>query len=230
MQERINRIKKEEKLKTRIAENKMAALVAQMNPHFIFNSLQSINSYILKKDRKQASEYLGRFSKLMRLTLENSRRTSLSIEKEIELLKLYLKVESQRFKIPFDYTITVCEGLDTYNTYIPSMMLQPFVENSIWHGLSGKEEGGRILIDIQQHNDLLKCVVEDNGVGRDEAAKIVKRKGKSHKSRALQIITERLSLLFPNQQELCSVRYIDLKGNNNKSTGTRVEIILPFLD
>ena len=226
---RINQIRKTEQLKRRIAENKMSALIAQMNPHFIFNSLQSINSYILKNNRKQASEYLGRFSRLMRMILENSRRSMHSLEKERELLELYLKVESQRFKEPFLYKINIDESLDTYETQLPCMMLQPFVENAIWHGLSHKKTAGTIQIDIGSTGALLKCTVTDNGVGRQKAAEIALKKGRAHESKALQILSERLELLFPGQQHLCAIEYSDLLDEFGEPAGTKVEISLPIL-
>lgn len=227
---RINQVRKTEQLKRRIAENKMAALVAQMNPHFIFNSLQSINSYILKNDRQQASEYLGRFARLMRMILENSRTTRHSLEKEKELLELYLKVEAQRFKEPFTYQVEIDENLDAGNVEIPGMMLQPFVENAIWHGLAHKSGSGHIQIRISAEGNLLRCVVTDNGAGRLKAAEINLQKGKTHTSRALQIVEERLHLLFPDQQDLCSIQYIDLFDNTGEAAGTRVEITLPKTD
>ncbi len=226
---RINQVRKTEQLKRRIAENKMAALIAQMNPHFIFNSLQSINSYILRNNRKKASEYLGRFSRLMRMILEGSRNALHSIEKERELLELYLKVETQRFKEPFQYDIVLDESLDTYGTQIPSMMLQPFVENAIWHGLAQKEGAGFIQISIENAGSILRCTVSDNGVGRKKSAELSLQKGKAHESRALQILSERLELLFPGQQNLCAVRYTDLMDDEGRPAGTKVEISLPLV-
>lgn len=226
---RINQIRKTEQLKRRIAENKMAALIAQMNPHFIFNSLQSINGYILGNNRKQASEYLGRFSRLIRMILEGSRNAMHSIEKEKDLLELYLKVESQRFKTPFQYEITIDTSLDTYEVQIPSMMLQPFVENAIWHGLSHKSDVGRIHISIENAGALLRCSVSDNGVGRKKALEIALQKGKTHESRALQILSERLELLFPGQQKQCSILYTDLYDQEGHPAGTKVEIKLPLV-
>lgn len=224
---RINQVRKTEQLKRRIAENKMAALVAQMNPHFIFNSLQSINSYILKNDRRQASEYLGRFSRLMRMILENSRETTHSLEKEKELLELYLKVEAQRFKEAFTYEVEIDEALDAFDVEVPCMMLQPFVENAIWHGLAHKTGQGHIQISITAKGILLKCVVTDDGAGRTKAAEIALQNGKTHTSRALQIVEERLRLLFPHQQDLCSIHYTDLFDDAGNAAGTRVEITLP---
>lgn len=226
---RIRQIKEKENLKTRIAENKMTTLVAQMNPHFIFNSLQSVNRFILQKNRKQASEYLGRFSKLIRMMLENSRNTSHLLDEEVKFLDHYMTVEAQRFKNPFDYTIKVDEDI-RYNTIIPTMMLQPFIENAIWHGLSNKKGDGKIMIDIEKNGSTLNCVIEDNGVGRQIATGNALKKGKKHKSMGLDIVKERLQLLFPNQQDLCSINFTDLKDEKGTPAGTRVSIRLPVQD
>jgi ligand-binding sensor domain-containing protein len=224
---RINQIRRTEQLKRRISENKMAALIAQMNPHFVFNSLQSIDNYILKKNRKQASEYLGRFSRLIRLILENSRHTVHSLEKERELLDLYLKVEAQRFNKPFEYELIIDDTLDTYEVQVPTMMLQPFVENAIWHGLFHSSKPGRIEISLQLVDGLLKCSVTDNGIGRKLASEIAIKNGRSHESLALQIILERLKILFPKQQHLCTIRYADHYDYEGQGAGTTVEICLP---
>lgn len=226
---RFNQARKMEQMKRRIAENRMAALIAQLNPHFIFNSLQSINGFILRNNRQQASEYLGRFSRLMRLILEGSRNTTHSIEKERELLELYLKVESQRFKEPFRYEILIDESLDTFEVQLPCMMLQPFVENAIWHGIAHKQGDGFIQVSVQAAGRLLHCSVTDNGIGRKKAAEIALQKEKRHESRALQILSERLSLLFPGQRDQYSVQYTDLVDPEGQPAGTRVEINLPFV-
>lgn len=225
---RIRQIRTKAELKTRIAENKMSALVAQMNPHFIFNSLQSINSYILQNNRQQASEYLGRFSRLMRMILENSRNSSHPLQNEIEFLHSYLKVETQRFKTPFEYSISIADDIDPYHIQVPSMMLQPFVENAIWHGLSNKEGSGSIQINFEMPDGKLKCSVQDNGVGRKKASEMAVKKGKSHQSRALEIIYERLNLLFA--KGTWSVTFTDLTDITGAPTGTRVVILLPVMD
>jgi len=227
---RLKQVREKEQLQTRIAENKMAALVGQMKPHFIFNSLQSVNRFILKENRKQASEYLGQFSGLIRLMLENSRNTQHTLEEEINFLKLYLRVESQRFSTAFQYDIVMDDKMDVYNIDIPTMMLQPFVENAIWHGVSHKESGiGSIAISINKKDELLQCHIEDNGIGRKKAAEIAKQMGKSHKSRALLIVQERLQLLFPEQQHLCDISYTDLMDENGVASGTKVSISLPLI-
>lgn len=224
---RIKVVQEKAQLKTRIVENKMSALAAQMSPHFIFNSLQSINRFILKQNRQQASEYLGRFSLLIRMMLENSRNSEHSIEEEVEFLQLYMKVEKQRFKTPFDSSITIDKKIGKSVTYIPTMILQPFIENAIWHGISHKSGEGKITVDIDKQNDLLKCTIEDDGVGRAKAKEL--SVSKSHKSRALEIMEERLALLFPEQKHLCKIVYIDLEdANTNEPCGTRVIISLPI--
>lgn len=225
-QYRVKQVRQKEQWKTRIAENKMSALIGQMNPHFIFNSLQSVNRYILQKDRRLASQYLGRFSGLIRMMLENSRNSRHLLEEEVKFLTLYLKVEAQRFQLPFEYEIHLTDQVDE-GLKIPTMMLQPFLENAIWHGLSHKEEVGHIWVNIHQEDQLLYCRIEDDGVGRKKAAEIAMQKGKKHTSRALEIVKDRLELLFPNQRELCSIQYTDLEDPSGKPTGTRVEIRLP---
>lgn len=229
MRYRLSQVREKEQLKTRIAENKMSALIAQMNPHFIFNSLQSVNRFILQKDRKQASEYLGRFSGLIRMMLEHSRTSKHLLEDEVKFLKLYMKVESQRFQIPFEYQVEVMPDVDQ-SIEIPSMMLQPFVENAIWHGVSHKAGIGHIRVQISQVEHTLFCWVEDDGVGRVKAAEIAMQKGKKHKSRAMEIVKERLDLLFPDQQEYCNIGYTDLVDAAGRPAGTRVEISLPLSD
>jgi len=223
---RINKAQEKAQLKTRIVENKMSALAAQMSPHFIFNSLQSVNRFILKQDRKVASEYLGRFSKLIRMMLDNSRKNEHPIAKEIDFLQLYLTVESQRFKTPFDFNITIDQQIDTFETTLPTMVLQPFIENAIWHGISHKKGQGKITLTIDKRADILKCVIEDNGVGRVMAKELSIKK--EHPFRALEIMEERLRLLFPAQQDRCKILYVDLKDTNNHlPCGTRVIITLP---
>lgn len=227
---RVRQIREKAELKTRIAENKMAALRAQMNPHFIFNSLHSINSFILRQDMRNASEYLTQFAKLIRMILEHSRQATVSLEKEIEILELYMKAEAKRLKNPFTYTVQVDERLDTFDTQVPSIMLQPFIENAVWHGLSHRETAGHIFIGFYKENGSLKCVVEDNGVGRAKAAELKAQKGKGHQSRAMQIIEERLQLLYSKEKGDVNIRVIDLLDDHRQPAGTRVEISFPFMD
>ncbi len=226
---RINQIKEKAALKTRAAENKMTALRAQMNPHFIFNSLQTLNGLIIRKEVKGSIEYVSEFAKLMRMILENSRVAFISLEKEIELLELYLKIESRRFSIPFTYQIMVGQEVDTYEFEIPSMLLQPFVENAIKHGLFHKKEKGQIDIIFNKENNLLKCTIEDNGVGRNKSKILNNQKGREHTSRGLQIIEERLEIVKKTYPGNYNIQIIDLFDRDKKPSGTRIEVFLPII-
>ncbi len=225
---RIRQIREKAEINTRSAENKMAALRAQMNPHFIFNSLNTVNGFIMRQDSKGAIEYVSQFSKLMRKTLEHSRVGSISLEEEIELLELYLKIEARRFSQPFTYSITTGNEVDMFGVKIPSMLLQPFVENAIKHGLFHKKEAGHINIAFLLENGSLKCVVEDNGVGRAKAAEINAQQGRSHVSRGLEIVEERLEILHKSSPEKGAIKTIDLFDLQRNPIGTRVEIKLPL--
>ena len=225
---RINQIREKAELNTRVAENKMSALRAQMNPHFVFNSLQTLNGLIVRKEMRDAIEYVSQFAKLMRMILENSRVGSISLEKEIELLELYIKVEARRFKTPFTYKIRVAKEVDTYSIEIPSMLLQPFVENAIKHGLFHKQGQGHIDIAFIRENGLLQCVVEDDGIGRIKSAELNAQQGRQHKSRGLEIVKERLNIIKAYNPGDYDIQVVDLYDRNQHPTGTRVEIFLPI--
>ncbi len=225
---RIAQIREKADLNTRVAENKMAALRSQMNPHFVFNSLQTVNGFIAKQDLRGAMEYINQFARLMRVILENSREGQISLEREIELLELYMKIESRRFGTPFTYAINVGDNIDTYSMEIPSMLLQPFVENAIKHGLFHKKDGGHINIAFIQENKSLKCVVEDNGVGRAKTAELNTQQGRGHKSRGLQIVNERLAIIRAANPGNYDVKISDLFDRQQNPSGTRVEITLPL--
>ena len=217
---------KEAEYKQLIAETKTAVLRLQMNPHFIFNSMNSISSYISRHDIKTANNYLDRFSRLIRLILELSEHTFIDIEEEIEFLKLYLSTESMRVGQKLDYHIEVDEALEEDETLIPTMILQPFVENAIWHGISRKEEGGRLVIRFIAHNNQLLCEVEDNGVGR-EGAKLHNRQ--NHKSKAISITNKRLEFLAKEYPDFkTGVNIVDLKSHDQQPEGTKVQLFLPL--
>ena len=145
-----------------------------MNPHFVYNCLTSIQSYIFQNDQKSL-EYLTKFSRLMRKILESSQNQYMSIQDEIDMLTLYLKLESIRFRGKFDYNITVNERVDPFLFKIPSLLIQPFVENSLWHGIQNKEGKGRIQIAFDLSEKSIFCAIEDNGIGREHAETINKR-------------------------------------------------------
>jgi len=156
---------REAEYKLEVADTEMKALRAQMNPHFIFNSLNSISDYISKHDVNTANYYLGKFAKMMRTILENSEYTQVSLADDLKALELYMQLEALRLNDKFEYEIKVDEEIDQENTMVPPLILQPFVENSIWHGIMSNEGKGKILIEIKKENEMINCMVEDNGVG-----------------------------------------------------------------
>src|ERR1051326_355540 len=168
-----------------LTEVEMQALRAQMNPHFIFNSLNSINRFILQNNRAQASEYLTKFSKLVRMILQNSQASLISLESELESLGLYLEMEALRFNYHFNYKISVPKDLDIEMLKVPPLIIQPYVENAIWHGLMHKEEKGQLDIEVSQENDHLFFKITDDGIGRKMATELASKSATKHKSMGL---------------------------------------------
>ncbi|HYG40110.1 MAG TPA: histidine kinase, partial [Cytophagales bacterium] len=170
-------------------------LRSQMNPHFIFNSLTSIQNYIYKEKPELAASYLGKFAKLMRLILENSRQEYIPFSKEIETLQLYLELQKVRFADKFDFQIVIDPLIDQDEVSIPPMFAQPFIENSLEHGIVHKSEQGQIKISFSLQDDYILFEVEDNGIGRAKAAQINKALKTGHHSYATTITEERLALI-----------------------------------
>ena len=214
--QKIKAEQKEILLKAEISETELKALRAQMNPHFIFNALNSIADYINKNDAKSADYYLGKFAKLMRGILENSEEKEIPLSEELKMLEFYMDLESLRFKNKFNYEIKIADDINPENTFIPPMILQPFVENSILHGLSKKENNGKITIHIDKIEDLLKCTIEDNGIGRKNPNENL---GKSY---GVKLTRERIALFEKSKNSDSGVFYTDLEA------GTRVELRLPL--
>lgn len=205
--------------------SEMKALRAQMNPHFIFNSLNSINAYILRQMPAQASGYLTEFAHLMRQILDNSARETIPLEQEITFLESYLKTESLRLENKLTYHIRVADSVDTFETEIPSMILQPYVENAIWHGISPKSDGGHVLIGMERAPDgALLLSVEDNGVGREQGRALRAQRGSTRESKGLKITEERLALYDQKHKTKSVVKTMDLKDERGRPIGTRVEI------
>lgn len=232
---RISQVRKKEKLKSeyerKLANVEMTALLSQMNPHFLFNSLNSIDSYIIKNESGKASEYLNNFARLMRLILQNSRSNYISLKDELETLDLYMQMEALRFKDKFQYEIKVADDIDTASIVIPPMLIQPYVENAIWHGLMHKKDGtvGKVEIILSKQEHSLVCVIQDNGIGRDKATEIKANKPGNHKrSMGMQITKDRIEMINKLYDTNNCVEVIDLKDNEEKPTGTRVKLIIPF--
>ncbi|MRG48426.1 tetratricopeptide repeat protein [Chitinophaga sp. SYP-B3965] len=209
------------RLKQRAAELEMKALRAQMNPHFIFNCLSSINHFILNEEGDKASEYLTRFSKLIRTVLVNAGKTTITLEEELAMLRLYLNMEQLRFREAFEYTIDFDPGLHPSMIFVPSFILQPFCENAIWHGLLHKEGKGELHIHFSMQRDILTCTIRDNGIGREKAAAFrsgLVEKGASFGNR---LSAERLAL-FNGDQSGASFKTEDIIGERGEIAGTKV--------
>ena len=224
VRDRVNRLKQRLKFENDLREMERKALRLQMNPHFIFNALDSISSFIFKKDQKQAVRYLNNFAKLMRLTLESSMEHIHPVETEVSILKNYLELEKLRFGNTFDYQIEVDEELD-FDVGLPPMLVQPHVENAILHGLKPKGEGGHLHLSFTLQGPFLCVVVEDNGIGRKQAKSNPQKAG--HRSMATQINKDRLKLLQSSIGEKIDLKIIDKYADDGTALGTRVVIQLP---
>ncbi len=208
--------------KQKLANNLLAlkSLRSQMNPHFIFNALNSVNNYISKHDERSANRYLSDFSTLMRTVLENSEEDFIALNKEIELLELYLKLEHSRFPDKFSYSMEVEDSINREAYKIPPMLLQPYIENAIWHGLRYRESSGRLKISVsQKNNECLEICIEDNGIGRKKSAALKTQHQKKQRSTAMRNIKKRIAILNDMYKNDISVEVRDL---NENGTGTQV--------
>ena len=226
---RINNKRRISEMNRKIAEVTQANLRQQMNPHFIFNTLNSIQYYMYQHDKLATNNYLTKFSSLMRKVLENSQHTSVPVRDELDALKLYLDLEIIRFKDKFRYEIIVDEEIDTLLYKIPTMLIQPYVENSICHGLIPAENKGYIKIDLNLKDDYISCTIEDTGIGRDAAMEKKRKSETNHNSLGTQIVTSRLDLVNALYGTSLKTIYTDLKNEAGESEGTRVEIQIPIL-
>ncbi len=228
---RIKRIKHREKRKTelnkKIANIESQALRAQMNPHFIFNTLSSIQHYISNNDTDDALKYLSKFAKLMRKIMDNSKQQMISVAEEINALELYLELETMRFDKKFIHTITVDKEIDQTYDRIPSMLIQPYVENAIIHGLLPMQGNGKILVSLEKQNDTILCTIEDNGIGREKSKEFKKNRVQQHKSMGMSITQERLDILNSSLNSNINAEIVDL-FENGKASGTRVRLIIPL--
>ncbi len=221
---------KEANYQRQLTELELKALQAQINPHFIFNCMNAINQMILSGEHRNASKYLTKLSKLIRMILENAEEVEISLESEISMLKSYIQLESLRFNGEIKYEFKINDAVDQQHTYIPSMVLQPFVENAIWHGLMPKKSSGDgvIKISIEQEDTVLKCQIEDNGVGRERALQLQQKSVWKKKSLGVKITEERLKL-FGKELQKKLVKITDLKDAVGSALGTRVEVEIPNL-
>lgn len=206
----------------------MAALRAQMNPHFIFNCINSIKLYTLQNDTDRASDYLTKFARLIRLVLENSRSERVPLQNELEMLRLYLDMEVMRFKQKLRFQITVSPDIDTQFTEIPPLLIQPYVENAIWHGLMHKPEGGTVTVTVQQDGDLLTVTIADDGVGRTRAAELKSKSANARRSFGMKMTSDRIALINDLYKTRTFVTIHDLLDADGQPAGTEVVLTIPI--
>lgn len=202
----------------------LKSLRTQMNPHFIFNALNSVNSFIAKNDERSANKYLSEFSTLMRAVLENSEADFIPLTDELELIGLYLKLEHSRFPDKFEYDVQIEDEIDLDDFKIPPMLLQPYVENAVWHGLRYKEEKGLLNVRVRKNRDQdLEVIIEDNGIGRKKSAKLKTKHQHDQKSTGMRNILKRIEILNSMSGDKIGVQVSDL---NKDGSGTRVVVTL----
>lgn len=208
---------------------KMTALQTQMNPHFIFNSLNSIRSYIIKKETNEASAYLSKFSRLIRQILEYSSEEYITLKQELQILELYIQIEQLRFRDNFNFSIRVQESINREEILVPPLIFQPFLENAIWHGLMRKKGHKFVELSLEKKNNNLLCYIQDNGIGRVAASKYTSDFKSEKKSLAIDLTKKRLEIL--NRQDIKNemIEIIDLYNEENKAAGTKVRLELPFI-
>lgn len=236
---RVNKIRMQHEIalqQHKASALEMQALRAQMNPHFIFNSLNSINLFILENNKLQASEYLSKFSRLIRLILQNSREALIPLESELEALQLYLELESLRFENKFEYKIVADDDVDATVLKVPPLIIQPYAENAIWHGLihmrtgdSGKNEKGQLAIALFLEEEILCCKITDNGIGRKKAAELKSKSVFINKSMGMKITKNRLAILEKINGNDLPVEIKDLTYSDGSAAGTEVLLKIPLL-
>jgi LytS/YehU family sensor histidine kinase len=215
-------------LEKNLNQSKLKAIKSQMNPHFFYNALNTLQSYILANEKRNAIDYLSKFSKLTRTILELTEKESISIAEEVTTLGLYLDIEKARFDDDFNYTIST-NSIDTDTIKIPSMLLQPYIENAIKHGLLHKQGEKTLVVDFSIEDEILKITIDDNGIGREKSAALNAIKNKKHQSFATNALQNRIELLNQFNHKNISIRFIDKHSKSEQSTGTTVEILIPLI-
>lgn len=214
-------------IKTKNKKIALQSLRREMNPHFIFNSLNSVNQFISENKELEANKYLTSYSNLMRNMMENSNKDFVTLNNEVEQLKKYLDLEHLRFNEKFDYEITIDDALDGDAVLVPNMLLQPHLENAIWHGLRYKEGKGFLKLDFKLKNNMVKVIVDDNGIGLTKSKELKTTNQKVHESRGMTNTRERISLLNELYKKNISLK---ISEKENPETGTRIEISFPLID
>ncbi len=222
--ERSLKVKEKEltNINGQLVEARLAALQAQMNPHFVFNALNSIKRMILDGDNEKASRYLSKFALMIRMTLNHSKDTFVTLDENLEYLKTYLEMEQLRFDDSFTYKILTAENIDAAEVPIPSLMMQPLVENAIWHGLLPSEDEKKMTIRFTQNQNRITCIIEDNGIGVRQSEKLKEIHRPLHQSVGLENLRKRIKIINEKYDTDCSLEIIDLQEAGKDGTGTRV--------
>jgi sensor histidine kinase YesM len=223
---RIVNIKKKQKeefeRKVEMSKIELKALRSQMNPHFIFNSLNSIQHYIFNTRSDEAIKYLNKFARLVRVILNNSEKPTVTVGEDLEALKLYLELEQMRFEEKFEFEVKVDDSVDPDYDIMPPLLMQPYVENAILHK-------GKLSIDLQSKNNFLICTITDNGIGRERSNEIRRTMPQNkHKSLGMKITEDRLKILNDINRSQLSVIITDLKDAQGNATGTQVQLFVPL--
>ncbi len=227
-----SRVKQQEEneIKQKFAELELHALRAQMNPHFIFNSLNAIQYFIQSNDRIQSDQYISKFAHLIRLFLDASTKKYISLDEEIKVISSYIDLEQLRFRGKLDSKIIIDDTLNTMDTIIPSMLIQPFVENAINHGIFHKKNKGTVTIHLKEvGEDLIQCIVEDDGIGREKARQIKMNSIGKYESRGISIIDDRIQVLQRSLNQEIDYQIVD-KVENGTASGTKVILKLPVIE
>lgn len=215
-------------LEKNLNQSKLKAIKSQMNPHFFYNALNTLQSYILSNDKKQAVSYLSKFSSLTRTILEMTEKETLSVSEEAKTLGLYLDIEKARFDDDFSYDIKIGTTVDADNIKIPTMLLQPYVENAVKHGLLHKKGKKHLQIRFEKEDDVLKISIDDNGIGRQKSEELNAIKNKKHHSFATEAMQNRVTLLNQFNRKNITIQYTDKANTNNEPTGTLVVFEIPI--
>ena len=229
---RVGQIRTREKEKSqtvkKIAELEQMAIKSQMNPHFIFNCLNSIQHYVIDKDVMGANEFISKFSRLIRLTLDYSSKSDISISEEIDYIRSYFELEQVRFEDKFTYQIEAL-NVDKSSLFIPPMILQPYIENAIRHGVRYREDSnGKIVVDIKQERTELICTISDNGIGRKLAQQYKSKNPIEYQSKGMELISKRIEMFNLSHESKIKVEITDLDENDMATPGTLVKIYFPL--
>jgi LytS/YehU family sensor histidine kinase len=220
-----NKKEEEQFLNDKVKQLEMDMRKAQMNPHFMTNALTSIEYFILSNDATQARGYLKKFSRLMRLTLDHSRSNFVTLHDELDALRLYMELEFLRLQdYEHCFEINTCKNTDRHNILVPPLLIQPLVENAIWHGLQKRKNGGKLLVNLKLLEDCLQCTIEDDGTGMD--AELIP---KDHKSSGMSITKERLALMHAILKTSYTFEIEDKKIEQSTLSGTRIRFNIPYV-